>query len=363
MSAPLRAAVIGAGWFAAQNHIPVLAGRPEVVLDGVSRLGAAELERVRAHFGFAVASEDYRDLLARRPDIVVVASPHALHFEHAAAALEAGAHVLCEKPMTLDPAQAWALVHLAQARGRHLLIANSYNYLPQVDALRQRIADGAIGRLEHAMCSFVSVTRDVFTGARGLDKWSTAFFRPDRSTWQDPAAGGGFAWGQLSHSLALLYFLSGAEPESVSAAALMQDGVDIATSAVLRFRGGASAAISGSAAMPQTSRAMMRVVLCGSGGVAIADFDRNLGEVRRNDADPELLPLAPGDWVVDSTGPVHALVDLALGRGRNLSSGAIGARTTATIAALLASAGQGGMPAAVAGPDGAGGAAPARVSS
>ena len=54
----LRAAVIGAGWYAAQNHIPALLARPEVVLDGVSRLGADELERVRAHFGFRFGSED-----------------------------------------------------------------------------------------------------------------------------------------------------------------------------------------------------------------------------------------------------------------------------------------------------------------
>ena len=51
--AKLRAAVIGAGWYAAANHIPVLAGRNDVVLDGVCRLGTDELARVRDHFGFA----------------------------------------------------------------------------------------------------------------------------------------------------------------------------------------------------------------------------------------------------------------------------------------------------------------------
>jgi len=347
----LRAAVIGAGWFAAQNHIPVLAGRPEVVLDGVCRLGASDLARVKSHFGFAFASQDPAEVLARDPDIVVVASPHRFHYEHAAAALRAGAHVLCEKPMTLDPAEAWALVDLARACDRHLLIANSYNYLPQVDALRQRIAGGAIGTLEHAMCSFVSVTRDVFTGARGLSKWDDTFFRPERSTWQDPAAGGGFAYGQLSHSLALMFFLTGTIPESVGAMTVEQDGVDIADAAMLRLRGGAVASISGSVAMPETGRALMRIFLCGSGGVALAEFDRNIGEIRTNDAPPERLALGPTDWQVRSDGPVHALVDLALGRGTNLSPGDIGARTTATVAAMLASARAGGAVMPVAGPE------------
>ena len=60
----LRAAVLGAGWYAAQNHIPVLQSRPEVVLDAVSRLSADELERVRSHFGFTFASEDFEAVLA-----------------------------------------------------------------------------------------------------------------------------------------------------------------------------------------------------------------------------------------------------------------------------------------------------------
>jgi predicted dehydrogenase len=75
MTNPIKVAVIGAGWFAAQNHIPVLAKRADVVLDGVCRIGAAELERVRSSFGFAFASEDYRELLARRPRMCCARSP------------------------------------------------------------------------------------------------------------------------------------------------------------------------------------------------------------------------------------------------------------------------------------------------
>ena len=128
----IKAAIIGAGWYAAENHIPTLASRPDVTLDGVCRLGAEPLERVRNHFGFAFASEDHRAVLARRPDIVVVASPHQLHYDHVRDALEAGAHVLCEKPMTVDPAHAQDLVARAGRLNRHLLIANGYQYLPHL---------------------------------------------------------------------------------------------------------------------------------------------------------------------------------------------------------------------------------------
>lgn len=342
--------MIGAGWFAAQNHIPVLAARPEVVLDGVCRKGAADLQRVRDHFGFAFASEDFCEVLARRPDIVVVSSPHAFHFEHARAALEAGAHVLCEKPMTLAAGEAWELVALAERCGREILIANSYNYLPHVRALRDRIAGGLLGEIEHVASSFISVTRDVFVGDAGLDKWRTTFFRPDRSTWQDPAAGGGFAYGQLSHSLALMYFLTGKTPQRLAALTRNEEGVDIADAAMVELDGGAVASISGSVAMPQGLRALMRLFIAGRNGLLTAEFDLDRCSIRLNDGTAEDLPLAPGDWAVDSAGPVDALVDLALGRGENLSDGTIGARTTATIEAMARSAAEGGAMVAVAGP-------------
>jgi predicted dehydrogenase len=341
---PLRAAVLGAGWYAAQNHIPVLQSRPEVVLDGVSRLGQDELERVKTHFGFAFASESAEDVLARRPDIVVVATPHQLHYRFAKAALEGGAHVLVEKPMTLDPAEAWDLVRTAEANGRHLLVANGYQYLPQVDALRQKIADGAIGSIEHVMASFISVTRDVFHGDAGLNSWKTTFFRPAKSTWQNPAQGGGFAYGQMSHCLALMFFLTGLSPETVSAQTFGLDAIDLADAGAIRLSNGAVASISGAAAMPQGNRGLMRLFIAGSDGMLTAEFDRDWCEIRRNDGSVERLDLRQGDWIYTCDGPVNALVDLALGNGKNLSSGTIGAETTATIAALLASSRAGGAP-------------------
>jgi predicted dehydrogenase len=340
----LKAAVLGAGWYAAQNHIPVLAARPDVVLDGVSRLGVDELERVRSHFGFAYASEDPHAVLARRPDIVVIATPHHLHYELARAALEGGAHVLCEKPMTLDPAHAWDLVRIAEKQGRHLLLANGYQYLPQVDALRQRIADGVIGSIEHIMASFISATRDVFHGDAGLNSWKTTFFRPSKSTWQDPAHGGGFAYGQMSHCLALMFFLSGLSPQTVSAHTFGLTDVDLADAGAIRLSNGAVASVSGAAAMPQGNRGLMRLFMAGSEGMLTAEFDRDLCEIRRNDGEVIHLDISAGDWIYKCDGPVNALVDLALGRGRNLSPGRIGAETVSTIAAMLASARANGTP-------------------
>jgi len=334
----LRAAVIGAGWYAAQNHIPALAARREVVLDGVCRLGVAELERVREHFGFAFAALDHRAVLAREPDLVVVASPHHMHYEHARAALDIGAHVLCEKPMTLDPAEAFDLVARARQRGRHLLIANSFHYAPRLGEVRDLLAQGIVGRIEHVMASFLSATRPVFEGAVGFRRWETSFFRPDRATWQSPGQGGGFAYGQLSHAIPLTLWLTGLDALEVSARTLDKGGIDICDAATVLCAGGAVVSLSGAPAMPEGRRALMRIFVAGSEGLATIELDRDRCEVLRDDGREMLIEVALGGWSPRGAGPPDALVDLALGRGENLSPGWLGAQTVAIIDALLRSA-------------------------
>ncbi|MCZ8097603.1 MAG: Gfo/Idh/MocA family oxidoreductase [Burkholderiales bacterium] len=338
-----KVSVIGAGWFAAQSHIPVLARRDDVALDGVCRLGAEELERVRSHFGFAFASEDYREVLARRPDAVIVSSPHHLHYEQACAALAAGAHVMIEKPMTLDPAESWDLVRRARAAGRQIVVANGYHYLGHIEPVRQALREGAVGPIEHVLCTFVSATRAVFEGGEGLKRWTTTFFRPDRSTWQDPAQGGGFAYGQLSHSIAMMLHLTGLEPVGVSGRVVSADGVDVCDAGVVRFAGGAVASLSGAAALPEGERGILRFIVTGRDGVLEVEFDRDRAVLRRRDGQNRTWEVPAGAWVYTCEGPPNALVDLCRGTGENLSPGETGAATVGVIAALLQSAGAGGV--------------------
>ncbi len=101
MSPPARIGIIGAGWWAAANHIPALKANPDCEIVAVNRLGASELAEIQRAFGVERGFEDYREMLASvEMDGVVISSPHVLHFEHASAALARGCHVLVEKPMT-----------------------------------------------------------------------------------------------------------------------------------------------------------------------------------------------------------------------------------------------------------------------
>ena len=110
MSGKLRVGVVGAGWWAVANHLPILKSRPDVELLAVCRLGRAELANVQSTFGIPYAAEDFAAMPNEAAmDALVVASPHNLHGAHTIAALAKGIHVLVEKPMTVDAAEARAI--------------------------------------------------------------------------------------------------------------------------------------------------------------------------------------------------------------------------------------------------------------
>lgn len=99
-------------------------------------------------------------------DIVYVATPHSHHYQNAMLCLEAGKHVLCEKPLTVNAAQARKLAQTARARGLFLMEAVWTRYFPLSVTLRRLIVDGEIGAV-HRVVADLSFAEDVET------KWGT----------------------------------------------------------------------------------------------------------------------------------------------------------------------------------------------
>jgi predicted dehydrogenase len=163
----IRVGVIGAGWFATTNHIPVLASREDVELVAACRLGARELKQVQERFGFPFATEDYKELLDQPLDAVIVSSRHDLHYEHASAALKRGLHVLCEKPLALHPEHAWELVHLAQSGARQLLVPYGWHYKSFTRKARTLIKEGLLGEIEYVTCHMAAHKEFLFRGGYG----------------------------------------------------------------------------------------------------------------------------------------------------------------------------------------------------
>lgn len=337
----LKAAVIGAGHFAYRVHIPVLQARPEVVLDSVCRRGSAELATIRDEFGFAFAAEDWRDVLARDIDIAVIATPHHLHYEQAMAFLDRGCHVLVEKPMCLDPAQAWQMVEKARAVKRELVVSYGWHYKPGLKAARDMIA--RIGPIEHVVCHMGSFTREVFAGSGGGSRWKHVRIQPEAETWQNPDTGGGYAYGQLSHALGLLYWLTDLRAEALRAQSLdAPSGIDLHDAAIARFTNGANGVFSGTCGVPNGHGFEVDLKIYGERGSVLLDIETERLILKLPDGSRETASVPSGAWTYSCEGPANALVDLALGHGSNESDGAIGARAVETLHAIVASARQGG---------------------
>jgi predicted dehydrogenase len=317
-----RIGFIGAGWWATSNHMPLLAARPDVELAAVCRLGAEELERVRQVFGFSYATEDWRAMLAEvELDGVVVATPHSRHFEPAHAALEAGLHVMCEKPLCLHAAEARELVRLARERQRHLLVPYGWHYKPFIQAARGWMEGGAIGEVQHVLCHMASPIRRILRGQRWAQdipggQAGEMLFEPDPATWADPeVAGGGYGHAQISHSTGMLFWLTDLRATEVYALMTAPESrVDLYDALAVRFESGAIGAISGAGTVPEDRPFQVDLRLFGSEGMLLLDCERARAELRRHDGRHERVDVDPDAGAYACDGPPHNFVDLLLGR-------------------------------------------------
>jgi predicted dehydrogenase len=153
-------------------------------------------------------------------DAVYIPLPNELHRPWTIAAADAGKHVLCEKPLALDAAEAETMVAHCCARGVVLMEAFMWRHQPRTAALRQLVADGAIGALRLVRSSFS--------------------FAIDPGDWRlDASRGGGALWDVGCYGLSTARLFAGNEPEAVQAVARFgPTGVDLSLSAALRFPGG-----------------------------------------------------------------------------------------------------------------------------
>ena len=156
MSKPFGIGLIGTGKIA-ESHLKALAGTPEAVCHGVVDVVPERAAARASEFGVPDRGTDYRVLLDD-PDIdaVFVCTPPYAHAEPTIAALEAGKHVLCEKPFALDVAEAQAMVECAEATGKQLAMASARSrYTPQLLRARQAVETGELGEVYHARSTFL----------------------------------------------------------------------------------------------------------------------------------------------------------------------------------------------------------------
>jgi len=215
-----------------------------VELTVLADVNAAAAESAAAALGFARSTGDWRDLLADPAvDIVDVTTPNILHREMALAAVAAGKHVYCEKPLAPSAAEALEMTEAAEAAG--IVTAVGFNYLknPMMKLARDIIESGEIGEIR----SFSGVHAEDYM-ADADTPWS----------WRlDPAGGGGALADLGSHIIATARYLVGpiaevmgecatlirSRPVAAGAGERREVAVDDVTRAFLRVANGAAGVI------------------------------------------------------------------------------------------------------------------------
>ena len=142
----LRVGILGAGWAGAMHARAAQAARLDVV--AVASRDAATATAFAQRFAIPVVHQAWQAVCADPAvDLVVIATPNALHAAQALSALSHGKHVLVEKPMALTVADGAAMVAAASAAGLTLAVGHMWRYRDEVIGLRDRIAAGAFGKI------------------------------------------------------------------------------------------------------------------------------------------------------------------------------------------------------------------------
>ncbi len=219
MQRPVQFGVLGAAKFARQYMAPAIHGANGARLAGLATSKAAKVAPFLAFCPDLAVYDSYDALLADPEiDAVYIPLPNHLHVEWSLKALDAGKHVLCEKPITMQAAEFDALIEKRDQTG--LLAAEAYMIVhhPQWQFVRNLITDGAIGKLAHVTGAFSFDNREETTNIRNRAE-----------------TGGGGLRDIGVYVIGGARFATGHEPISVQSAIRWQDGIDTFTEIRAQF--------------------------------------------------------------------------------------------------------------------------------
>ncbi len=248
----------------------------------LAAVGSRRLDTARAfaeEYGAATAHGSYEELVADPAvDVVYIATPHAFHLDNARLAFEAGKHVLCEKPVTLDVADAEEMVRLAGVHDRFLMEAMWTACHPVIRALRERLLTGELGNPRHLHAEL---------GFR-VDA-------PPEDRMLNPELGASALLDMGIYPLTIAHLLLGPAERLTATADLSERGIDLDIAVAGRYPGGALATMTAS----MTSYSSRRCdIATDRGRISFEDFHHPTEAV--------FTPHAPGrgSWVVEPGEPV-----------------------------------------------------------
>ncbi|MCA0971513.1 Gfo/Idh/MocA family oxidoreductase [Halobacillus litoralis] len=173
----LSVAVIGCGSIAQNRHLIEYAANEHVEIKAVCDIVSERVEKIAEEYG-ATAYTNYEELLSKESvDVVSVCLPNYLHAPVSIASLNAGAHVLCEKPMATSREEAEKMIEAAEVSGKKLMIAHNQRFVPSHVKAKELIEEGAIGKVYSFRTAFGHGGPEGWS-AEGENSW---FFKKDQA--------------------------------------------------------------------------------------------------------------------------------------------------------------------------------------
>jgi predicted dehydrogenase len=275
----VRVGVIGLGM--GRHHIAGYQLHPDAEIIAVADLDASRLQQIGDQYGVSTRYLSGEEMLQKEElDVVSIATPNKFHAPLTIAALEAGNHVLCEKPMAMSADEGRAMLAAAEKAGKRLMINFSYRFTEQSQALKDRVDAGELGDVYFA--------RTVWHRRRGLPKFGGWFG-------QKALSGGGPLIDLGVHRLDLALWLMGypkpvwalgSTYNPIATALAREQGVnyDVEDLAVglIRFDNGATLEVEASWAANIKENELMETRLLGTKGGLV---QRNLNETYEFEAE------------------------------------------------------------------------------
>ncbi|MDF2924796.1 MAG: oxidoreductase [Paenibacillaceae bacterium] len=156
MSAKYKLGAIGTGGIFKAAHMNAWLEHPEVEIAAVCDIREDRAREIAELTGAGKYYTDYLNMLAEADlDIVDICTPNLLHSEMAIAALNAGKHVLCEKPDAVSPVEAQKMADAAKANGRQLMVMRNNRFTPNSKFLKELAQSGQMGDIYTGRCGWI----------------------------------------------------------------------------------------------------------------------------------------------------------------------------------------------------------------
>jgi predicted dehydrogenase len=358
-----RVAVVGCGWWSTYTHIPGLKEYGPAELVALCDPDEARLNEAGERFDVARRYTSLDEMLRREQlDGAVVATFHTTHHEAAAKCLDAGLHVMLEKPMVLSSTHGRDLLARARACGVEMVVGYPWHFTPIARHARDLVDSGVLGPIQFVASLFASMVVEFYRG--NPEAYRPVFDYPvtgptQRSYSDARLAGGGQGHLQMTHSAGLLFFVTGLRAARVNAVMERFDvPVDLVDAVSVRFEGqpgalrpsaGAIGVLgsTGNLGVGDGGQHDLRVY-CAK-GYLLLDMVGGTLTVRYHDGREDLFgPLSPDDRY-PRFATARNLVDVILGTAPNGSPAEVGLRTVELLEAAYRSAEREGAPVAVEG--------------